>query len=396
MSGQYSMFDLMTFGASHRSISSPGSADGPMLSASPDGPTTAPSGPAPRRASLSAPPENSSAATTPVTSPPILSAWSGPPAPACCLASRSPARKYSERLQRALERRLEAGLSGRGSTIYRTGWKHHTTPLGRRISRLRASALRISAKELSSARSILAGWTTASATDGERGGTGITEGMNGSSLTQMAPLAGWPTASARDWKDSPGMAIEGKNPDGSTRLRLDQLPRVATLSGWPTPKARDHHTEGQGQFSPSLPKVAESLAGWPTPTAALADKGVRSHEGAIREAMRSHGPDLAAMAALAGPARLTISGELLTGSFAGMASGGQLNPEHSRWLMGFLRAWASCHPKFNDWQRWQDFMQAISALQKATGSRAFADTETQSTPTPPLPSSANSAPHSGI
>lgn len=39
---------------------------------------------------------------------------------------------------------------------------------------------------------------------------------------------------------------------------------------------------------------ASGFTGWPTVTAALADKGVRSMEGAIREAMRSHGPDLAA------------------------------------------------------------------------------------------------------
>ena len=40
------------------------------------------------------------------------------------------------------------------------------------------------------------------------------------------------------------------------------------------------------------------LAGWPTPTSSLADKGVRSTKGGIREAMRGHGPDLAAMACL--------------------------------------------------------------------------------------------------
>lgn len=35
----------------------------------------------------------------------------------------------------------------------------------------------------------------------------------------------WPTPSSRDWKDSPGMAFEGVNPDGSRRDRTDLLPR---------------------------------------------------------------------------------------------------------------------------------------------------------------------------
>ena len=75
---------------------------------------------------------------------------------------------------------------------------------------------------------------------------------------------------------------------------------------------------------------AVKFAGWATP---------RNEDSKSTGAHRGVADTLHSQTALSVPARLTASGEMLTGSDAAMESGGQLNPAHSRWLQGVPPEW---------------------------------------------------------
>ena len=90
-------------------------------------------------------------------------------------------------------------------------------------------------------------------------------------VTMLCPLT---TPSARDYKDTSGMSETGVDPDGSTRTRLDQLPRQAQLadSGL-TATGGTAETAATGQLDP---EYSRWLMGLPTEWSNCADTAMAS------------------------------------------------------------------------------------------------------------------------
>jgi len=294
------MYTPPTFRTSLSATSSPASAAGPSRFVAPAGQTIDLFGLVPVRANLSARQAKELGLLTSGT-----------------YGQRSTTSSASAALQQSLENRLRAKTQILGSTLYKMTWKAWDTGSGRSRFRLRASVLRTSETD-STGRPTPAArdWKSASASPEFLAGR--LDEARGKPLSEQvfACLAGWPTpvtGNAMGSQSFEGLSATGRTPDGrKVAVSLNHVARMTDLSGQ----------------TPTGPNGI--------PTTDLA------HGGSTKT-----------------PARLTATGELLTGSDAGMPSGGQLRPGHSRWLMGYPVAWDLAAPNWSDWHAWQDLITQV-------------------------------------
>ena len=279
------MSDLTTCGDTTSATSSPGSAGGAGLYVLPDGRMTDACGLARALASLSARQARDMGLR--------MSGISG---------RHGSTSSSSAALQSSLESRLRVLLASSGSTLFTLTWKERVTPSGRPICALRASAPRTSDNASGSS-----GWVSPTAQDGTRGSLPPRPHDTGIPLSQQAVMASWPTptvGNATGSQAAKGASATGRRPDGSKATV--SVNAVAQLSSWPTPTTRDHKdgtSEGTAPDNALLGRVVWQTRG--------------------------------------GPARFTATGEMLTGSSAGMDGGGPLSPHMSRWLMGYPPEWCA-------------------------------------------------------
>lgn len=185
----------------------------------------------------------------------------------------------NEDQSQCLENRLRAKMDSRGSTLFKLTWKTRLTPHGRRISALRALVPRISDKD----------------------------------------CIGVPTP---DTHECGGPQNPAKSPLGGHSVRLQD---TVTLASIDTPRA----TERTGGNRNSLRSSAK-LMSVQTP-AGMSLTGVNP-DGSLRSKLDR----------LPSQALLADFGEIVTGGTEKTKNSDPLNPDYSRWLMGYPAEWGSC------------------------------------------------------
>lgn len=234
-------------------------------------------------------------------------------------------------LTRSLVNRLKLRLKEAGSTLFRMTWKELDTDSGRVRFRLAASGHRISDKE-----STLSAWRTPDTN--QSGGcpsklSHVFQRMaagHALHLSDQAILTNWPTPQNHDdRKRGNTMADHYHFPH--------DLPNAAELASWPTPVANDDNKSveahlamktrmGGNRTAITSLQVMAQTAGWVSPTAQDHSRGTKPP--------RSTDTGI--------PLSQQVSGLPATGSPASTESRGQLNPAHSRWLMGLPPEWDDC------------------------------------------------------
>lgn len=280
------MSHLTTCEDSRSATSSPGSASGPIPSASQGGLTINQSGPVPVRASLSARQAKEMGLLT-----------SGTYGPTSSISSAS------ADLSMSLANRLQVVTQTHGSTLYKLTWKEWATPSGLCRFRQRASVRRTS-------ESGPTGWPTPVANTNPQPET--KRGLQ--HVSGVARLTGWQTPVANESTGSTH-CYSGKNQDGSPKICL-KLPGSVLLAGWVTPTTRD----------------------WKDTSGMTAQRDGKERL-----------DQLPRQTYTAGPLRLTVFGEMRTGCYVEMSNGVQLNPAHSRWLQGLPKAWDTVSPHYEQW-----------------------------------------------